>query len=268
MFQDFAHRLRSAIGTNSAFVRILRPLYELSLDVFTLGKGYRRIINGVEPLYIHPKHRGLVPEEYEPKVFHYLRDHISPGSVCVNVGAHVGIFTLCMAKWAGDSGRVVAYEPNPETVKILRSNVRRNRVSDRVQVVEKGVGSSSGVVTYHAAGAAGYGRIGSPNPESSEEHRAIEIHITTLDESLGATEIDWLLIDAEGFEWQILRGGAEIIARSPHIRIVFENHPHLWDTGFGAADARSIVAEFGFSVEALEGQRDPLAERGAAVLSR
>jgi FkbM family methyltransferase len=64
-----------------------------------------------------------------------FRAHIRRGSTVVDIGAHVGYYTLLSARTVGWRGRVIAVEPDPDNAALLRENVRRNRLRN-VTIVE------------------------------------------------------------------------------------------------------------------------------------
>jgi hypothetical protein len=69
---------------------------------------------------------------YEPEITRILLGILKPGYVFVDVGAHVGRYTLLAAKKVGADGLVIALEPIPETFQTLRENIEVNRVNNVV----------------------------------------------------------------------------------------------------------------------------------------
>jgi FkbM family methyltransferase len=65
-----------------------------------------------------------------------FRAHVRRGMTVVDVGAHVGYYTVLAARAVGWRGRVIAVEPHPLIAALLRANVARNRLARRVSVVE------------------------------------------------------------------------------------------------------------------------------------
>src|SRR3954447_8262154 len=57
-----------------------------------------------------------------------FRALIRPGATVLDIGAHVGYYTLLSARAAGRRGRVIAFEPHPANAGLLRVNVQRNRL--------------------------------------------------------------------------------------------------------------------------------------------
>jgi FkbM family methyltransferase len=269
-FQQFSSRISQRLGRENPLVRALRPLYESALDLATWGRGFQRTVNGCETLSIDPRHRGLFPETYEPETYAYLRNMVKPGSVCLDIGAHVGIYALSLARWSGPNGRVFAFEPSPETRAVLESNVRRNGFGDRITVVPKGVSDAQAEATFFAADLAGFSRLGRPNPERPEPHTSFSVPLTTLDQFCAAQKIqpDWMLIDIEGYEVAAMRGGRRTIeAGRGRMGIVVEMHPFLWaSAGTSRQQFAVLLDELGLAPKALSGQRDLWAENGQILI--
>jgi FkbM family methyltransferase len=129
--------------------------------------------------------------------------------VGVDVGAHIGVWSIALALDNPDL-RVIAIEPVPDNVVLMRENLERAGVSDRVTVLERAASHGRSQVPIY------WGHTGS---ETAEVHRFIggqampegTEHITTKATpiSLSAifTEYGWisiLKIDCEGCEWSFL----------------------------------------------------------------
>ena len=135
------------------------------------------------------------------------------GDVAVDVGANIGIFTLAMGRAVGVTGRVVAYEPNPEVAELLRDNVylnanRRTLTADvRIRRVAAGAGpgTASLIVRPKHRGMGTLGHTdGGPAPGDPTVH---EVEVVTLDDELShLVEVRLVKIDVEGHELDVLRG--------------------------------------------------------------
>ena len=87
----------------------------------------------------------------EAQDFHLLMALIKPGCVFVDVGANIGFYTLEASLRGGPTGRVVAIEPDPRSVQLLKQNINQNGMVDRVQVVTACAGPRDGEVEFFAA---------------------------------------------------------------------------------------------------------------------
>lgn len=105
----------------------------------------------------HVQGHGLVRGTLEPGVQEALRRHVGRGAVVFDVGANLGFFALLAGRLTGPSGRVVAFEPLPESAAVAREHARLNRL-EQVVVHECAVGDRSGSARS-CASTSGAGRI-------------------------------------------------------------------------------------------------------------
>jgi FkbM family methyltransferase len=270
LLQRLATRIGTAVGRNSPVIRLLRPAYERWLDRTSRGKGFLVTINGHERFYVNPRHRAWFGDTYEPEVFAYLRERVAPGAVVLNVGAHVGIYSISLAMWSAPGGQVFAFEPNPATRKILADQIARNGLADRVEIVPKAVAASPGTATFCASGEEGFSRLGRPNPSRSEGTESIAVEVTTIDAFCGQRGVipDWITLDIEGYEAAALAGARRTIAsRGTKLGLIVEMHPSLWPlSGTSRRELEALFAELHVVPRGLTGQRDPLQESGVVAL--
>lgn len=268
------HRLASALaggaaGRNSPLRRLISPAYGEFLNVLTGGRGVSAEING-EPFRLDPRFRGFIQPDYEADLARILCARMRPGQLCLDIGAHVGVYALQIARWTAPGGRVVAFEPNPGTAAVLRRHLRMNGLADRVQVEEMALGRSPGSSVIFGEAGSGLSRLAAPNPEDPAVTRGTTVTVQTVDGYCDARGLrpDWLLVDVEGYEFDVLAGAAETIRRGgPSLSVVVEIHPTLWPpTGWTRERAEALVASLGRRIAPLLGQRDPLGDYGSIEL--
>src|SRR5438128_9459358 len=73
---------------------------------------------------------------------------VQPGDTIVDVGAFIGLYTIALAKRVGPSGKVVAFEPDPDNFTALKAHVELNNVSDRVELIQAAVGTQDGATSF------------------------------------------------------------------------------------------------------------------------
>src|SRR3989338_1591631 len=82
---------------------------------------------------------------HEMPVQRALAREVQPGWTVYDIGAHVGFFTLALARQVGAGGRGLAFEPLPANLSVLRENLAMNpAVSANVQVIEAAVARGAG----------------------------------------------------------------------------------------------------------------------------
>jgi FkbM family methyltransferase len=248
--------------------RYARRIRSWMLD-FRYGRGgMLKVVNGI-PLRVLPDQRRFFPAAYDPSVAAFLKEHIKPGAICLNVGANVGIYSLQLAFWSAPTGQVIAFEPNPATAEILRRHVELNGLQGRIQVVQQAVAAKPGIASFFAQGTEGMSRLGAPNL-SLHEAREIQVEVTTLDDFCNKESVgpEWVLIDVEGFEVAVLTGFRKTLeSYSPGL--VVEMHPDAWGiAGSSAEEFNNLLISLRLRAIPLTGQRDAMAEHGLVYLER
>ena len=268
------HRIVSALagGTahrNSPLRRRLSPLYGELLNVVTAGRGVTAEING-EAFRLDPRYRGFIQPNYEADLARILRLRMPVGSRCLDIGAHVGIYALQMARWTAPTGQIVAFEPNAGTAAVLRRHLRLNGFDGRVRVEPIALGRTPGTSVLYGDAGSGLSRLTAPNPEEPAPHTT-DVPVTTVDEyCLDHSFVpDWMLIDVEGFEFDVLAGATRTIrSRGRSLSIVVEIHPALWPmTGWTSESAGALFQSLERQPVPLVGQGDPLADYGSIELA-
>ncbi len=268
------HRIVSALAggaahRNSPLRRRLSPLYGELLNVVTAGRGVTAEING-EAFRLDPRYRGFIQPNYEADLARILRSRMPVGSRCLDIGAHVGIYALQMARWTAPTGQIVAFEPNAGTAAVLRRHLRLNGFDERVRVEPIALGRTAGTSVLFGDAGSGLSRLTAPNPEEPAPHTT-DVAVTTVDEYCRDHSFvpDWMLIDVEGFEFDVLAGATQTIrSRGRSLSIVVEIHPALWPmTGWTGDSVAALFQSLERRPVPLVGQRDPLEDYGSIELA-
>jgi FkbM family methyltransferase len=176
----------------------------------------------------------LMPElvargTYDAPFTAFVQRHIKPGNTVIDVGANVGLFTLLLAYQVWETGRVIAYEPSPRMLELLRDNVTMGWLSDRVEIVPKAAAAASGSLSFLAPSRyAMTGSLRSVEHHLSTEDRVdtldrLEVEAEPLDVHVGRFErIDLIKVDVEGAEDQVFAGMEQLLATGVVKRVSFE----------------------------------------------
>ena len=251
--------------SRSPLVARMRPAYDSLLNFCYGRRGLVRLINGQDRVRIRPAHR-YAAENYEPAVFDYLKRHVQPGMVVFDVGAHVGLFTVLLARWVGPTGRVFAFEPAPLTRAALTDHLALNDLAGRVTVCPLAVSDQEGSAFLYMVS-------NSPENTLSAAHsrlpqaRGAPVSVTTIDAFCASSCLvpDLIKIDIEGFEIHALRGARQTLARQRPIVLV-EMHPMNWpEIGVAPRHSEQLLGELNYRLRPLDGQADPLMEYGHVV---
>jgi FkbM family methyltransferase len=188
-----------------------------------------------------------VQGDYEAELLRLIDTMDLRGSVCVDIGANIGLHSLAMSCAVGRTGKVFAFEPEAHNFHLLQHNLQAN-------------GASNVIPQQLAAGdAPGSCRL-VLNPRNYGDHRVCtadvagrrfqEVPLTTVDVCLqdvpdGAVGL--VKIDVQGYECQVLRGMRGTMERNPEMMLILEIFPEgLQATGKSATQLMQMVRDFGF----------------------
>ncbi len=148
----------------------------------------------------HGSFQYILSEQFVNRIYekHYK---IRKGDTVIDVGANIGTFTVMAARKAGDSGRVVAIEPEKKNLKFLRKNIRANGL-ENVIIVPKGAWSSKTRKKLFLKGLGEHSLL-------RRTGKSAYVKMDRLDdilESLGIRNVDFIKMDVEGAESEVLKG--------------------------------------------------------------
>lgn len=205
--------------------------------------------------------RVLVPEivgtdlvahgQIEPDVTAMLIDHLQPGMVFIDVGAHYGYFTLLASRLVAPGGTVVAFEPSRSTARLLRRNVRGVA---GVIVDERAVLDGTGIVELNDFGASNSAlntvladaRV--PEPERRDlRARKYDVPSVSLDDYTAERGLrpNIVKLDAEGAELAIL-SGMERLLRDVRPVVVLETGDYAGMAAPPTAASLELLDEAGY----------------------
>lgn len=142
-------------------------------------------------IFRHAKESGI-----EARITRLAMSFLHPGAVAIDVGANYGFITLAMGKCASPLGKVIAYEPVSHICQVLLGSINRSKLLGVCLVVPQPVGKQ---------------KINS---------------FVTLDseiERLGITRLDFIKIDVDGGDYDVLLGSKNTLERF-HPPLVIEMH--------------------------------------------
>jgi FkbM family methyltransferase len=141
----------------------------------------------------------------------FILDNLKLGDVFVDVGANVGYYTILASKRVGANGKVFAVEPVPQTVKVLKFNIKLNGLRN-VNVVDKAAWNSYCKLKMRVA----FGEFGG----ASFFRNGVEIDVDAipLDDVLeDVPKIKLIKIDVEGAEYEVLQGLKQSLIRTEYV---------------------------------------------------
>lgn len=217
------------------------------LGVFPPDKGYRPVrTSWGASLFVDPSRtigRNIASTGlFDIAVSELLARLIKPGATVYDVGANVGHMSLLSAFAAGPQGEVHAFEPHPDLIKYLRSNVEggqgmahRAPVKTHQLALGAQVGSAQLYMSDYFDRNDGVASLVGTGP-------SVEVRVDTLDDFVKKGRVDVMKVDVEGFEYEVFRGGQSVLAEHRITHILFEEHGYEDGRVFG------LLREFGYRI--------------------
>jgi FkbM family methyltransferase len=198
--------------------------------------------------------------DYEDSVAACLERLVRPGHVCADVGAHLGYFTLLLARLVEETGRVFSFEASPVNHAALRANVALNRLQHRVTCENAALVENDGPSAIRLFP----GRFPDRSSEwttsldfasREDEHpmrrEPLMVPAVALDDAVPERmPLQVVKMDIEGGEARALRGMTRLL-RHAKPTIVLEYHGKVGWPGIEA------LIEAGYSFESMSGEPLP-----------
>ena len=213
-FPNFLYRATSITG--------IKKYITLSLNVPKYNYKICCPLNR-EDFIIVTRHEEEIIDRFEPKV----------GDCVIDVGAHLGRYTIVSSKKVGSEGKVIALEPHPFNFKLLKKSIKENNLTN---VVTENVAASSapgklqlylpdqdlGYTMHHSIKAEylnhKYGRAST---------KFIKVNSNTIDnivQTYSLSQVNWMKIDVEGAELDVLRGAETTLSCNKNMSVLIEVH--------------------------------------------
>ncbi len=136
-------------------------------------------------------------EYHQAETIALLGHFITPLSIVVDIGAHIGTLAIPLSKLAS---QVIAFEPAPATFALLKQNAELNAAA--IDLRNKGLGSEPGSASLDTKNADNAGA-------NTLEIGGGTIEVSTLDSEIALADL--IKMDVEGMELSVLEGGRELI---------------------------------------------------------
>ncbi len=203
---------------------------------------------------------------YEGETLQFLAQVLNPGDGFMDVGGHIGYFSLIASRMVGEGGRVIAVEPHPGNCVHFSKHLAVNGIRN-TRLIRAVAGSRRGEAEFFLnADNDGGHALWSPglhpfNRKSREKPLAVKVSMVTLDDLIAdaAGAVKALKIDTEGAEMEVLRGGAGSLQdlRIPYV-ICEINRFGLDQMGSSEKEVRGFMEGLGYETYFMQEQHPRL----------
>lgn len=215
----------------AAFRTVSRALHQTGLrNIHFVNKTYLRLIRMLRPQWVvFAGHKMFLDpddclrlswqKEYEPVETKLVKETVKNGSVVLDIGAHIGYYTLLFAKRVGPHGKIYAFEPDPTNFALLKKNVEANHYQN-VVLVNKAVSDKTGKGTLYLSQYAS----GDHRTYARPGRKSVPVKTAKIDEVV-KEKVDFVKMDVQGAEAKALAGMQNVLKKSPHVKLLMEFWP-------------------------------------------
>ena len=192
---------------------------------------FDRNIDGVHLLKIHvPKYHykyfcRIEKGDFLPGHEDHILGRFTPkeGDTVIDIGAHIGRYTITSSKQVGNTGKVVAIEADPDNFELLKRNIALNNLTNVLPLNYAVFSQRTRIKLYEQSASAKYNSIMLTRARTKNY---VEVNADTLDSILKLNEVNqvnWIKIDVEGAEFEVLKGSTKTLSNE-NISLLIEIH--------------------------------------------
>ena len=207
-FGDFLYKAVKFFRPRSKLLKFKVPKYNYEF--------YCRI--NKDDFIVMTRHEDVIIKYFTPK----------EGDIVIDIGAHIGLYTIIASKRVGANGKVVAIEANPSNFELLNRNIKVNQLTNIISLNNAVYSKETKIKLYlpgEELGHTTYNTVMSDRART--EDKFVEVSANTLDYLLQLkeiTDVNWVKIDVEGAEFEVLKGAHNLLLNSKNIVLLMEVH--------------------------------------------
>ena len=213
--------LNSSLVRSKLIISIGRIIHSFSKSDFVEIEGRKMFTQNNDGLALS------IFKIYEPNQTEIVKKYVRKGDIVIDIGAHVGYYTLLMAQLVGKNGKVYSFEPDPVNFQLLKKSVEINGF-ENVVLIQKAVSNiTDKVKLFLGDDDSAINRIYDAKLGDTKE--SIDVESITIDEYFKENDelINFIKIDSEGSEVKIVNGMKQFLSRNKELVMMTEFFPFL-----------------------------------------
>jgi FkbM family methyltransferase len=161
-----------------------------------------------------PGHESHILTKFTPK----------EGDTVIDIGAHIGRYTITSSKQVGNTGKVLAIEADPDNFQLLKRNIALNNLTNVLPLNYAVFSTRTRMKLYEQSASAKYNSLMLARAAKTKNY--VEVNADTLDSILKLNEVNqvnWIKIDVEGAEFEVLKGSTKTLS-TENVSLLIEIH--------------------------------------------
>ena len=223
-------------------------------------------------------------DDFQIMTFHeddIIDNNFTPkeSDVVIDIGAHIGPYTLMTSRRVGLNGKVVAIEADPENFDILNRNIQLNKLTNVVALNYAAYSKEGKIKLYLVSKGeeSSYTKYNTVMTDrANSEKKFVEVKANTLDylvqlSGIKHEDVNWIKIDVEGAEYDVLKGAKDILSKSKNISLLIEVHNLSTANTTLYEPIKELLDSYNFKIEcekiASTGERHIVARKQTTIIT-
>ena len=182
-------------------------------------------------IYLAPRH-GLkkLLGIYETEITNAIQKTVKPDDVCIDVGCHIGYITLALRKFVGEKGFVLAVDPILSNCELVAKSAQANNFSN-IKTKAVALGDVDAEVSAHVFSDSDMANFADSGFINYSKETCQNFKVTTLDTLVAhekLTTVDFIKLDVEGYEYKVLLGASQVIAKYTPTFLIEVHTLEIW----------------------------------------
>ena len=203
---------------------------------------------------VHPKDLGVTFElastgKYETLSLDTFLDSLEHGDTVIDIGAHIGLYTIPISQKVGYKGKVISFEPHPDNYELLKRNTSTHNCGNVILMeaaLRNFVVESDLLASDYNTGDHSFFGLGN--------RKSLKVKCTTLDQVIKPGEkVSAIKIDVQGGEAETIQGMKRVLLDNPRILILWELSPEQMSKfGYVPLEFLKYLKSLGFYSSTLD----------------
>ncbi|MGI9009595.1 MAG: FkbM family methyltransferase [Nitrososphaeraceae archaeon] len=212
-------------------------LWKKYFAILKIGKKDSVLLKFKMPKYNYEFYCRKNKDDFKIMTFHEddIMDHnFTPkeGDIVIDIGAHIGPYTIIASKRVGPNGKVISIEADPDNFDILNRNINLNKLINVIAVNYAVYSKEETIKLYLPSGEehSSYTKYNTVMSDRAQgETKFVQVQANTLDyilqkNGIKPENVNWIKIDVEGAEFEVLKGARDVLSNSSKVSLLIEIH--------------------------------------------
>lgn len=210
----------------------------------------------------------LLTGKWEELQTNVLKSYIKKGHTVLDIGGHIGFYTLLASRLVGKNGKVISFEPDTKNFTLLRKNIKVNKAANIIAIKRAVSNKNETTKLFLSATNTGDHKL----YITGSSKKSIKINTTTIDSYLNdksIQHIDVIKMDIQGYEPYALEGMEKLFRDNRKLIMICEYWPYgLILAGSSEDNFFNLLKKYRFDIKEIDDRKNKVIDTTVKNLQR